>query len=88
MKSEGALNNLFFDLPLIGWLISRFGNYRNLQPRPFLWRITLEGFLVVIPISFIFTLLIDPSPRADIEELYSHGTPYILLEVAIFTPFF
>ena len=81
MKSE-------FDLPIIRWLIRHFENYIKLQPWTFLWRITLEGFLIIIPFAFIFTFLFDPTPRKDIEDLYVHGAPYILLEVAIVAPFF
>ncbi len=88
MKSECALNNSFFGLPIIGWLIRHFESYRKLQPWPFLWRITLEGFLIVFPFAVIIAFLIDPTPRADIEELYARGSPYFLLEVAIFAPFF
>ncbi len=86
MKSEYAINDSFFNLPIIGWIIRHFENYRKLQPWPFLWRITLEGFLIVFPFAFIFTFLLDPTPRTDIEALYVRGVPYILLEIAIFAP--
>jgi hypothetical protein len=87
MKSECALNNSFFGLPIIGWLIRHFEGYRKLQPWPFLWRITLEGFLIVFPFAFIFTFLLDSMPRTDIEAAYARRAPYILLEIAIFAPF-
>ncbi len=87
MKSEFAFNDTIIELPAFQWLVRHFKNYRALEPWPFLWRIVLEGFLVVILSGFFLSIFLESEPRADIEDSIKQGIPYAYFMVGIVAPF-
>lgn len=68
-------------------IIKHFEHYRKLKPWPFCWRITLEGFLIILPFGFIMTFFFDISnQRPEISTLYDHSVIFILFSAGVIFP--